>query len=171
MDLFNLVYLWLHRLLSKRLFPVLSLTLLQASYILKFTLHLPKIHIWSCSLFALKKEKKTEDKSKFLSVTCEPSHSVSDLAPHSLLPPLLRAYAALWLQRTPYHFPILKDPVPCSLFLCMKCSLRPTQWGTAQTFPFLWNYHLSSLLYLALFQPNDSFLNIHIENTKWRKNC
>ena len=154
--LFNLVYLWLHRLLSKWLS---FLFCLYPFYQPPIPSNLPSIFLKyisdhaACSLKKKNKNKKQRTNPSFSVWRVSLLACVSDLAPHPLLQPLLCVYPTLRPQRTPYHFQILKGSVPCSLLLCMKCPPQPTQWGTAQTFPLLWNYRHSSLLYLSLFQP------------------
>lgn len=74
--LFNLVYLWLHRLLSKWLS---FLFCLYPFYQPPIPSNLPSIFLKyisdhaACSLKKKKQKQKTEDKSKVFSVTCKPS--------------------------------------------------------------------------------------------------
>ena len=89
---------------------------------------------------------------------------------HSLLQPLLCVYPMLWPQRAPSYSQILKGSVPCSLLLCMQCPPRPTQWGSAQTFPLPWNYRHSSCTFPfpqyphRKYQMKKKLLNIYYLN-------
>ena len=123
--LFNMVYLWLHCLLSKCLS---FLFCLYPFYQPSIPSNLPSIflkYISDHAACSLKKKKKTEDKSKFFSVTCEPCMCLTSHPTH------FSSLCSVSIQRSGrkglYHFQIHKGSVPCSLLLCMKCPPQPTQ--------------------------------------------